>query len=378
MRLVAQRLIDREPTTPQAVARHLLAAQAQDYSGAKWSLALRAPGTTEADVEAALRAGEIVRSWPLRGTLHLTAADDLPWLLDTLAPRTVAATSRRRLDLGLTEAQLGKAAAIAEEALSGGRALIREDLLARFDARKLSTEGQRGYHILAYLGLTGTLCFGPTDGKQHTFVRLADWIPRPRRRQRDEALGELTTRYFTSHGPASVADLCGWAGITVKDAQTGLALAGKRLVERAHGGVACWLGADVEDRLASVAKEASASVLALAGFDEYVLGYKDRDAFLDPAHANAICPGGNGFFQPTLVRGGQIVGTWRRAPKGKTIVTELTTFAPSARAVEAGFARAMQAYGAYLGQAPPSRSQTSAKSSASEARPKPKRTQSSK
>lgn len=350
LRLVAQRLVGSDLGTPWAVAAHLLASQGQDYAGAKWSLASRSPGATDADVEAAFRDGEIVRSWPLRGTLHVTAAEDLPWLLETLAPRVIAATARRRADLALTDRQLGKARTIAEKALAGNLALGRDELLARFDADGVSTEGQRGYHILAYLGQTRTLCFGPIEGKHQTFVLLDEWIEKPRKLGREEALGELATRYFTSHGPATMADFCGWAGLTVKDAKLGLScgLLAKRLVERTCDGVPCWLGSDVEDRRATLEKALKTSVLALAGFDEYVLGYKDRDAFLDPAHANAICPGSNGIFFPTLVRGGQIVGTWRRTTKTKETIAEMTPFGDAPKMLTAGFARAMEAYGAFL------------------------------
>lgn len=54
-------------------------------------------------------------------------------------------------------------------------------------------------------------------------------------------------------------------------------------------------------------------MLLLPGFDEYLLGYTDRSAALAPEHANLTVPGGNGIFKATVVAGGRVAGTWRKA-----------------------------------------------------------------
>jgi hypothetical protein len=119
LRLAAQRIVGPRAGTAAEAVRWLTAVQAQDFNGALTSVALRTASRRRADVEEALDAGEVVRSWPMRGTLHLLAAEDLPWMLRLLAPRVVAATVGRRTGLGLTTSQLEQAREVAQRALSG-------------------------------------------------------------------------------------------------------------------------------------------------------------------------------------------------------------------------------------------------------------------
>jgi hypothetical protein len=100
-------------------------------------------------------------------------------------------------------------------------------------------------------------------------------------------------------------------------------------------------------------------VLALPGFDEYVLGYRDRDAVVPPRFESRICPGGNGVFMPTIVVDGQVVGTWRRATRAKLVEITAIPFKRLTRAAAEGFRDAAHAHGRFLGipvrirQAPP-------------------------
>lgn len=238
LRLAAQRLAGPGEDSAAGAVRWLTALQAQDYRGLLTSVALRTAPRTRAAVHAALDAGEVVKSWPMRGTLHLVLAEDLPWLLDLLAPRILRQSARRRAELGLDEPILERAREIASEALRGGRRLRRAELLAAWDEGGVPTTGQRGYHMLAHLGLTGTLCFGPAhpDRDEQLVVLIEEWIPHPRRPQRDEALGELATRYFGGHGPATAKDFTRWAGITAADTRTALAGARPRLATLAVDG----------------------------------------------------------------------------------------------------------------------------------------------
>ncbi len=152
MRLAAQRLATTKAASPTEAVRWMLAQQAQDFPGVKWSVAVRTEAATEADVEAACDAGEIVRSWPMRGTLHLVAAEDLPWMLELTTGRATASAAKRREVLGITEADIERARDIAETSLPGRSVLSRTDLLAAFAAGGVSTQGQRGYGRLVERG----------------------------------------------------------------------------------------------------------------------------------------------------------------------------------------------------------------------------------
>jgi hypothetical protein len=344
LRLVAQRLAGVDPCAPSEAVRWMLGLQAQDLPGAKWSVALRAdPATTEADVEAAFDRGELVRSWPLRGTLHLVAAEDLPWLLELTASRALASAADRRARLGITEADVERARVIALDALAGRRMMTRPALLAAFEAGGVATGGQRGYHLLWYLAQTGSLVLAASDGRQQTFARLDEWVPDPRRRAEDEALGELAARYFRSHGPATAHDLARWSGLTVRDVRRGILVAGAALATIQVGDTAFHLAPETLDATAP-----AAGVTLLPGFDEYVLGYRDRSAVLAPEHADAIVPGGNGMFRATVVVDGEVAGTWSRRASRGGVVIDTAPFDGWAVRDLGGIEAAVERYGRFI------------------------------
>jgi hypothetical protein len=347
LRLASQRLAEpAEGTTPAATVRHLLAMQAQDFAGAKWSVGVRSPGSTDAAIDAALAAGEIVRSWPMRGTLHFVAPDDLGWMLRLTSARTIQSAAGRHRQLELTEPEFERARDVAVAELSGGRALSRDALLASFVAAGIPVTGQRGIHIVQRLSLWGVLVFGPLQpgaaGKanQQTFVLLDEWVRAPRSLERDEALGEFALRYFTGHGPATVRDFAWWSSLTLADARTGLAIARDRLDELDHDGTGYFLPRD--------ARAAASATLALPGFDEFLLGYQDRGAALAPEHAEVIVPGKNGLFLPTIVVDGEVVGTWRRTLSAKGVTVDAQPFAALSAAQRRGFDVAIARYAAFV------------------------------
>lgn len=325
LRLVAQRLAGPAlPGAAEAVA-WLGAVQAQDYAGALTSVALRTRARSRGAVEASLDAGAVVRSWPMRGTLHLVPAVDLPWMLAIARTRTLAQAARRREQLGLDESTIARARAIVVEHLTDGRSLTRAEVLGLWEAAGLAPAGGRGYHLLFYLALTGVLCLGPVCGAEQAFVLLEEWVPRPARPERDEALGEWAVRFFRSHGPATAQDFSRWTGLFAADARAGIAVARTRLATLDVDGVEHLLDPGTPDLLAAH-RAAAREVLLLPGFDELILGYADRTHTLTREHEARVVPGGNGVFAPTVVADGRVVGTWRRIGRGKAAHIETTPF----------------------------------------------------
>ena len=319
--------------------------QAQDLPGAKWSVGLRAPLVDEAAVETSFASGEIVRSWPMRGTLHLVPAEDLGWMLELTAPRAIRSAASRRAAIGITETEVERAREIAVASLTGGRALTRNAILASIAAGGVSTEGQRGYHILWYLAQTGTLVLGAAQGRQQTFTLLDEWVRAPRRLERDEALGELAFRYFRSHVPATARDLARWSGLTMADVQRGLTVSGGLLTALELDGLRYHLAPET---LAPAPP--AARVHLLPGFDEYLLGYGDRSAALASENSAAVVPGGNGMFKPTVVADGEIAGTWRRTRTGGEVLIEPLLWNPLRGKLRDALVEAAGAYGAFLGR----------------------------
>jgi hypothetical protein len=251
----------------------------------------------------------------MRSTLHLVPAEDLGWLLALCGPRVLAGAAKRRAQLGLDTHDVERARELAADALSGGGRLGRAALLRVFADGGVDTSGQRGYHLLWYVAQTGTICLGPTGDGEQQFVFTDEWIRAPRRLTREESLRELALRFFTGHGPATVADLARWAGLTLTDTRAGLAAARDRLARLERDGVEYWLDPATPELLDRHRAEALA-VFLLPGFDEFVLGYADRSCAVPAEFAERIVPGGNGMFRATVVSGGRVVGTWRRTGTG--------------------------------------------------------------
>lgn len=321
LRLAAQGIL---PTStvpapgPVDVVRSLTALQGQDFPGALWSIGLRAPGSTRASVEAAFNGGELVRSWPMRGTLHVTLAEDLGWILSLTAERMLKSlsTRHRQLDIAAQDVEQVRELALALLEQAGGRA-SRDQLFAAWEQAGQATKAQRGYHLLFLLCLQGSLVQGPINsaagnGNSQFFVNSGAWIKSPRTMDRGDALAELALRYFRGHGPATINDFQWWSKLTLKDIKTGLDGAAHGLETIECGGATHYLAPETAELLGGTVAGAR-SVLLLPGFDEYLLGYTDRSAALAPEHANLTVPGGNGIFKATVVAGGRVAGTWRKA-----------------------------------------------------------------
>lgn len=355
-RLSSQRIAGSDLTTPGEVVRWMGALQAQDYQQALWAIGLRARQASRFDVEAAISSREIVRTWPQRGTLHFVPAEDARWMLELSAGRMVAKDARRMQQLELDEAILARCRRLVESALGAGTGLSRPRMMELFESAGISTSGQRGYHILWRLAQEAVICLGPMDGKQQTFVLLDEWVPSPRRLSRADALVELAARYFRSHGPATVHDFAWWAGLTVADARAGLEGAKPDLTSALMNARELWLAADVA-HVADVAELSGSaprdgsdvsSAHLLPGFDEYLLGYKDRGDVVSKEHAARIVPGGNGVFRPMTVVEGQVTGTWRRKATNSSVEVTLALFSVHDEVERASLVEAAQAYADFL------------------------------
>ncbi|MGE5315460.1 MAG: winged helix DNA-binding domain-containing protein [Acidobacteriota bacterium] len=322
MRLFHQQILGTQHASPVDVVRHLGAMQAQDYAGAKWSVALRLESATDADVESAIARREIVRTWPQRGTLHFVAAGDIRWMLELLAPRTIAGSARRNQRLEIDAAVLKTAFRTLEKTLEGGRIVARPDVMQAFEEAGISTANNRGYHLLWQAALARLICFGPLKGKQHSFVLLDEWLPEANHGlSREEMLSRIAARYFTSRGPATLKDFIWWSGLTAGEARQAVHLAGRSLVQETIDGTDYLLSSNASEPPAGPIE-----ALLLPGFDEYLLGYADRSAVLDPAFAQKIVPGSNGMFLSTIVIDGRVEGVWKKAMKKKEGVITLEPF----------------------------------------------------
>jgi hypothetical protein len=282
------------------------AVQAQDYPAALWGIGLRTRGATASSVEAAIADKKIVRTWPMRGTLHFVAPADVRWMLKYLTPRIVAPGALRFRQLHLNDESFSRAGKLIARTLVRERRLTRDAIYALLEDHRISCAGQRGIHILWRLAQEGLICFGPREGNQPTFVLLEEWVPATRLLPRDEALAKLAQRYFASHGPATIQDFAWWSGLTAGNARSGFEDVQSQFVSLTVDGRTYWMSEDGVSRT-----NIGPAAYLLPAFDEYLVGYKDRSAAIDRRYVRRTQPGG-GVLYPTIVTDGKIVATWSR------------------------------------------------------------------
>ena len=293
--------------------------QAQDYPHSLWAIACRVPGLTAAAVEQAISSRSIIRTWPMRGTLHWVAAADIRWLLTLLAPRLIAANATRYRQLELDARTLHNSQHVLARVLAGGNQLTRQQLTQAFNQAGINVAGQRLYHILQRAGLDQLICFGTRQDKEFTYTLLDEWAPAGKTLAREEALAELARRYFHSRGPATLADFGWWSGLAAAEARAALEMVKPGLQATTGTGQEYWWPAAQPEPTAAT----SPGAYLLAGFEEYILGYKNRSTCLDNKLSQQVVLR-TGIIHPLMVLDGQVVGTWKRRLKKDVLVVETT------------------------------------------------------
>ncbi|MEO5799639.1 MAG: winged helix DNA-binding domain-containing protein [Gemmatimonadales bacterium] len=343
-RLHHQRIGHLAATTPLDIVRQLGAMQAQDYGQAVWALGARIPGSTLASIEASIAKGEILRTWPMRGTIHFVPAADAQWMLSISAERAMTQFAKRLADLKLTMKTIERCKDHFRKEMANGTPVPRPELFAMLQRAGIPAPPEHHYTIIWFAALSSVIAHGPIAGKQPTFVLLDAWVKKPKKLSGDAALVELARRYFTSHGPSTVHDFGWWAGLTMGSARAGLEGAKSALSSETFRGKEFWGPADGGVPDAALAE----GVHLLPGYDEFFLGYQGREDVIDPAHAAKVVPGGNGIFRPMIVVDGRVVGTWKRVAKARSLAVELAPFG-KLRATKGEIAAAAQRVADFAG-----------------------------
>jgi len=328
---------------PHEVVSHMGYIQAQDYLGSLWAVGLRMKVASESIIEQALADRSIVRTWPARNTLHYVAAEDVRWMLDLLAPHAMQQRLGRYRQLELEPKTFHLSGRLLLNSLKSNGQLTRSDCYQVLEHGGISTAGQRGIHILQHLALEKLICFGPRQGKQQTFVLFDDWVPETKPKTREEALSELTLRFFSSHGPATVKDFAWWTGLTTADAKVGLENVSSALVEERLDDKVYWM--PPSNRTSQITPM---HTVLLPPFDEYLVGYADRSAVLDPKHILSTNAGG-GMLSAVIVIDGKVAGTWKRTLKKNSVEITPSWFTPPTEEETRSFSVAAQRYATFIG-----------------------------
>lgn len=322
-----QRLAGEPFGSPADAVRFLGAVQAQEYADSKWALGQRLGGLGEAVVERALDHGELLRTHVLRPTWHYVAAEDVVWMQRLTRPRVHAFNRTIYERLGLDQRTLRRGHDAIGAALADGQPRTRKELAAALAAAGVEAAGGRLAHVVMYAELEALICSGPRRGKQHTYMLIADRARGARELEPEAALTELTRRYFTSHGPATVRDFQWWSGMKVSAVREGLAAVADELVEEVDRDGRSWFRSAIGSAPSS-AGQRRARLLSI--YDETLVAYQD----LRNVGRTEPRPELADYEQPVTI-GGRIVGGWRRRIGPRSVAVEIrpiTAFSDADRA----------------------------------------------
>ncbi len=313
-RLSSHGFWSQEFSSSRELITHYWAIQAQDYQWACWMIGSRVAWSTLADVENAISYKDIVRLWPMRGTLHMVNPSLAHSFIDLCASRTLSSFPKRRAYLGISDTEIEKALAVIESSLRWWKSLTRMELEEALLSSGLKKKKQWIYHITCYAATRKLICFWPRQWKDDTFVLFDEWIW-PNILNSDEGIAAIARSYIRSHGPATINDLAWWTWWNKWQSKNALWLIAKEID-----------AIDIDWTIYYFAPTNiwnTQETVLLAGFDEYFLGYKDRTLVAkndDMSHYMTK----NGIFSPLVVQNGEIIGKRKRTFKTTNIKIEYT------------------------------------------------------
>ena len=311
---------------------------------AKWSLGQRSRDSHDAVVERAIADGTILRTHVLRPTWHFVLPEDIRWMLDLTGPRVQASIASYLRKLGLDEDVLKKATTKIERALRGGNQLMRKELKVVVEKAGVEVDGLRLGFIMSHAELVGLVCSGARRGKQHTYALLSERAPDARVLDPDEALAELTLRYFTSHGPATVQDFNWWSSLRMADIRKGIEMAGPRLQSEDVDGKTFWFA-----EAPRVRQSRSPKVDLLQPYDEYFVAYTESRDAIDASGRVGAHKGRPPAFFGAVILDGQLAGHWKRTLNKKGILIEAQLYQRFDHAQSEALLDAADGYGKFEG-----------------------------
>jgi hypothetical protein len=272
-------LLDPIGSLPVArVVHRLCGVQTQVASSAELAVRVRREASRPGEVGRALSDGRLMKTWAMRGALHLLTPEEGGAFLSLMAAgRSWERPSWQRY-FGVTTEKMDALRRAAREALDS-TALTRDELVAAVIARRgLGHVGEAfrsGWGtLLKPLAWQGDLCFGPSRGNRVTFMlpeaASSRWagVPDP-----DEAAPVAIAAYFGAYGPATIDAFGNWlAGgwFGKRQLRTWFSALGDRLAEVEVDGQPAHVLAEELEELA--AARPTTAVRLLPGFDQYVLG----------------------------------------------------------------------------------------------------------
>jgi len=340
---------------------------AQLMATAELSIGLRVAGATRSTVRDALWIDRtLVKTFGLRGTIHLFPARELQVWLAALRALPPAKPDQQIEHLGLTRPKADEIVdAIA--AAVGGRPLTLTELEAAVAGRIGGWAAERrgeafgtGYSLVrSMLGdaaLRGAVCFGPNQGQRVTYVRPDAWLGPQPAVDPDAARATIVRRYLGAYGPATERDMVEWTYSTPTAVGRAFDTVRDELVEVSVEGRRSWWTPEAVDS-AEGRPGAGSSVVLLPHFDVYLVGSRPRDELVPPALQVAVAARGLKRYDlhatvPVLVVDGLVAGLWQRTLRARTVTIRVEPLVDGTSALRQGIAKAAERIGAIVEREP--------------------------
>ena len=371
IRLRRQQLRAPYAGSPGDVVRNLLAVQSQEFPYARWTLAQRSSTSassmvTALSVEQAVADGTILRTHILRPTWHFVHRDDLGWLMALSADRLHQGNKGMYRQTGINDGSAAKSGRILAAAVADGAHKTREELAEVLGQSGFPSKGLGFIYHLMHAEISGVLVSGSPvrsagGALKQTYALFDERVPgsalKPLTAEgREQALGRLALRYFTSRGPATVKDCAAWSGLTMKDVKRGIEVAGA-MSPGSLGAAQCdgfdfYLASEEADALASGNDPSPAEdpglprVDLIQCYDEYVMGYSQSRHFL--GGTAPIFPEDNGPMHVVLLDG-RLAGWWRHGFSGRTCEVDVRMNRPTTAKEQEALQSEVDRYGRFLG-----------------------------
>ena len=311
-------------TDPVEAVRQAAFIQAQDPQAARLGVRARVRGITAADVDAARSDRALMRSWAMRGTLHLFPAEDTAWLLSLFRERELRwARSRIHKLMGLDDRAQDRAVTVVRKLLEDrGEPVLRTEVVAELERAGFDTSSNAIHHLGRLAVLEGDAFLGPDAGTRTTYVAARAWLDAGRPLPREAAMEELARRHAGAFAPVDERDMAAWSGLGLRECAAALGRIAGELTEVRIGGARKWAL-----RRRPLRAPRRPLVRMLGAFDNHLMGHGNRDVSVPAAHLRRVWPG-SGIVNATLLVDGIAAATWktRRSP-GRIEVT-LEPFAP--------------------------------------------------
>lgn len=307
LRLVNQKLAATEFESCVDVVSHFGAMQSQDYSMAKWAVAMRTRKATDSDVEKCVNKGTIIRTHVLRPTWHFVSRDDIRWMMELSAPYVKKATQYVDRQVGLTDTIFRKMWKVIEAALENEDNLTKEDLMNRLEKKKIAVSSLMTTQIIIRAELEMRVCSGTRKKNKVTYSLFDRRVPPSERISKNDALVRLASVYFNSRGPATAKDFMWWSGLDLADAKFGISGLGENLKSATINGLNYLYFEN------NSYQESETSAL-LPSYDEYMVSYSEGRDIAFPLNIDKSIIG-NGIFKPMVLVDDSIVGTWKKINK---------------------------------------------------------------